>query len=172
MNWTDFLLISLIAAVIVVGAAPALTQEAIKHGRHGAGAGAFAEIDGGHREWWHGRRRGLADRCDGRWVENADEVIDHVERALELRPEQAAAWAKLTARVRSGGTALVETCEGLKTAKGSERAPDALARAESMMIAGLQTVREIRAPFEAFYSVLTEAQRKTFDKLFAGHHWR
>ena len=172
MNWTEILLIVLVAVVIVAGAAHALTREAAKHGWHGAGAATFAEIGGGHREWWQGRRRAFSHRCDGRWVENADKVIDHVEKALELKPEQAAAWAKLTARVRSGGTAFVETCEGLKTAKGSESAPEALARAESMMVAGLQTVREIRAPVEAFYRVLTEAQRKTFDQLVAGRHWR
>ena len=172
MNWTEILLIVLVAVVIVAGAAHALTREAAKHGWHGAGAAAFAEIGGGHREWRQGRHRAFSHRCDGRWVENVDEAIERVEKALELRPEQAAAWAKLAARVRSGGTALVESCEGLKTAKGSERAPEALARAESMMVAGLQAVREFRAPFEAFYSVLTEAQRKTFDQLFAGHHWR
>lgn len=170
MNWAKILLISLVAAAAVGGASHAMTGIAGTHSWHGTEAAALAGFGGGHRDGRHARRRGFDHVCDGRWIEHADEVMAHVERVLDLGPGQAEAWNTLADRLRASGSNLARMCPARNATADRGTALDTLGRAEAMMAAGLETIREVRPALEAFYGVLTGEQRKTLDRLIAGRH--
>ena len=60
-------------------------------------------------------------------------------------------------------------CDELDQAEDPMQAPDALARAESLLTAGLEVVREVRPAFDRFYATLSEEQQEALDQLVNRH---
>ena len=116
----------------------------------------------GHRG--HG---GFPDhRAACRWLlpDRADmaALTAHLRRALDLDPEQSATWDGLVRLLHEEGARLAAArAEAVK----EERAPAALARAETVLAAGLRAVGRLRPALEGFYGTLSEAQRRRFDAL-------
>lgn len=130
-----------------------------------AQSGSFGQRQHG---WWRGRKgQGAGHLCMGWQDGQAEDVIGLVERLVEFTPVQAAAWAKLASTIRASGDSLRQDCARLEEAGEPATAPQQLARAEAMMVAGLVAVRQVRPAFDAFYGSLADEQRAALDGLMA-----
>ena len=121
---------------------------------------------------WRGRSTdrgfGLDRFCQHRhgaeWQDHASAAI---ERELKLSEPQIVARRRVVATMHDAEPSFAALCEREKTAANA-----ALARFENLMMTGLDAVRRVRPPFEAFYASLDENQRKEFDELFASRRRR
>ncbi len=120
---------------------------------------------------WHGKRqhRGYGHFCAGARGEKLEHAIDFVQSFVEFSPEQDQAWQDFTGALLDGRERVRTACDELDQAEDPMQAPAALARAESLLTAGLEVVREIRPAFDRFYGTLSEDQRKALDQLVNRH---
>ena len=124
----------------------------------------------GHRQygWARGRRgQGMGHLCAALADQRTEDVIGLVERFVEFSPAQAAAWAKLADSIRASGVSLRQDCARLEQAGEPATAPEHLARAEAMMVAGVVALRQVRPAFDAFYAALADGQRAALDGLMS-----
>ncbi len=132
--------------------------------------GEHMAFGGRHRGARHGR--GLDQICGHDHDERIDELIAFVDSFVDFTPEQAPAWADLSGALRASGVSVGEVCDELIAAGKPATAPEAAARIETVMAAGLEVVRELRPPFDAFYAALDAEQRAAIDGLVAKGHRR
>lgn len=173
MMWTQIILGSVLTAALVIGmgrvadrwsARPAQAQEvstAQADGRYWSGLG--------HR-WRHrGEGWGLAGGwCGADWA--AMEGWDgYIASALSLTDEQTKAWVRLRAAMQSTRPTLEQACAA--PVSDALATGTTMARAESMLTAGLDAVRQVRPAFEAFYAVLNDDQRRTLDERRGRRRW-
>ncbi|MBI3707320.1 MAG: Spy/CpxP family protein refolding chaperone [Proteobacteria bacterium] len=119
---------------------------------------------GWHHARWHG---GGADGwCGGERDQRLGDLIAYAESQLKLTPDQAGAWAHLTAVLRDETASFAKACQDAGAA-GNARVTADLARAETMMETGLRALQRLRPSVEALHAVLNEQQRATFDELVA-----
>jgi hypothetical protein len=126
---------------------------------------------GGHQGWGRGRHgRGLAHLCSDRRDERIDDAIGFIEDFVDFTPPQTAAWNDLTKAVRESSATIGEACGDLGDVDADGNAPARLALIESLATTGLDVLKRVRPPFDAFYQTLDEDQQKRLDKLFNRGH--
>jgi len=120
---------------------------------------------------WHGKRHhgGPGRFCAGARGEKLEHAIDFVQSFVDFTPEQDVAWQDFTAALVEGRERVRAACDELDQAENPMQAPDALARAESMLTAGLEVVREVRSAFDRFYDTLSDDQKQALDQLVNRH---
>jgi len=135
------------------------------------GPHAATVLAGSMGHGWHGRghHRGPGRFCAGARGEKLEHAVDFVQSFVEFTPEQDEAWQAFTTSLMTGRERVRAACDELDQAEDPMQAPDALARAESLLTAGLEVVREVRPAFDRFYATLTEDQRKALDQLVNRH---
>ena len=153
-------------AVGAVGAVSAFKPQVALYAAAIAGEGGH--FGGRHRGARHGR--GLDKICSHDHDERIDELIAFVDSFVDFTPEQAPAWADLTGALRASGDSVDAICDELIAAGKPATAPEAAARIETVMAAGLDVVRELRPPFAAFYAALDAEQRAALDGLVNTGH--
>lgn len=130
---------------------------------------------GEHGGWFGGHRRGAGGHfgrlCDdARRTEWLDDRLALVGSFATFTPEQTAAWTGFTDALRAGSTRIGEVCRTDQAAGPADNAPERLDRAERLMTAGLEILRELRPAFTSFYGTLNEEQQVALDRLTAD--WR
>lgn len=173
MHWSLVVVVSVVAAIVVVG----ITHTFTGWGGAPMYAGAYAGGDQaqpsgfGRRHAWQGRYGGghaaFCNRESGEWI---GDMMVVAERRLDLRPEQRAAWNELDAAVRAAGARIASLCKQFQTASAGN-ADERLGQAETAMEAGLGMVRQVRPAFHALYQTLDDSQRQVVDA-FAAHRGR
>lgn len=135
------------------------------------GPHAATVLAGSMGHGWHGKghHRGPGRFCAGARGEKLEHAIDFVQSFVEFTPEQDEAWQVFTVSLMNGRERVRAACDELDQAEDPMLAPDALARAESLLTAGLEVVREVRPAFDRFYGTLSEDQRKALDQLINRH---
>ena len=136
------------------------------------GPHAASVLAGSMGHGWHGKRhhRGPGRVCAGARGEKLEHAIDFVQSFVDFTPEQDAAWQDFSASLMNGRERVRAACDELDQAEDPLNAPDALARAESLLTAGLEVVREVRPAFDTFYATLSEDQKKALDQLINRRH--
>ena len=127
---------------------------------------------GHYRSWGHKRGRGFGRICSDQRNERLEDAIEFADAFLKLEGPQTEAWNKLTTSLRSGSARVGQACETLKTEGWPEKAPQKLATLETVMIAGLDIVKEVRPSFDAFYGTLDDKQKAALDSLMERHRRR
>ena len=135
------------------------------------GPQAASVLAGSMGHGWHGKRhhRGPGHFCAAARGERLEHAVDFVQSFVDFTPEQDAAWQDFTASLMTGRERVRAACDELEQAEDPMQAPDALARAESMLTAGLEVVREVRPAFDRFYATLSEDQKEALDRLVNRH---
>lgn len=163
-----------IVAATAVGLALAVgTVSAMRHqfpAYAAAIVGQQMAFGGHHHGSRHGGGRGLDQICGHDHDERIDELIAFVDSFVDFTPEQAPAWADLIGALRASGDSVDAVCDELTAAGKPATAPEALARIAIVMEAGLEVVRELRPPFDAFYAALDAEQRAALDGLVNTGH--
>lgn len=159
--------VGLTLAVGAVGAVSAFKPQVALYAAAIAGEGGHF---GGRHQGGAWRGRGLNQICGHDHDERIDELIAFVDSFVDFTPEQAAAWADLTGALRASGDSVDAICDELIAAGKPATAPEAAARIETVMAAGLEVVRELRPPFDAFYAALDAEQRAALDGLVNTGH--
>lgn len=121
----------------------------------------------------HGNRRsgdrahGFARLCDRADERHTSAVLALVERTLDIRPDQRAAWTSLTDALRAAQNDIGAACT--KAGRGAKNgsAVATLANAETLTEAGLAAIRRIRPAFDSFHRTLTADQKARLDRLLA-----
>ena len=113
---------------------------------------------------------GFAHLCGSRNGERIAEMMDHLERSLDLSPEQGEAARALTEAMRTGATAFADRCGDTEQAKGPRSAPEQLAEAERMMAAGVAWMQSVRPALDRFYASLGDGQKARLDDMMARRH--
>lgn len=163
MMWTQVILGSVLTAALVVGADRVAQHWTSKPAQAAetsvAQAGDRAWSGFGHRWRQRGEGRGHAGAgwCGADWA-GLEAWDGYVVRALSLTDEQGAAWTRLRAAIQSTRPTLEQAC-GDAPATGAS-----MARAETMLAAGLDAVRQVRPAYEAFHAVLNDDQRRMLDE--------
>lgn len=111
---------------------------------------------------WGGPHGGFCAAARG---ERVEDVLGLVESFVTFRPDQQPAWERLRDAVRAGSQRFDATCAALRDAGEPGDPPARLARLEQMMATGLETLREVRPAFDAFYATLDERQKAAIDRL-------
>jgi hypothetical protein len=124
----------------------------------GDGSRAFAY--GGSR----GRHGGPCGRLGAGHLRG---VAGFVSGRLDLDETQQAAFALLTDSLEQGRAQARAVCDEIDRTGPPADAPAALARMERFMEIGLETVRDARPSFDAFYGTLDAEQRATLDAWLA-----
>ena len=132
--------------------------------------GEHMAFGGRHHGSRHGGGHGIDRFCGHDHDERIEELIVFVDSFVDFTPEQAPAWADFSGALRASGVSVGEVCDELTAAGRPESAPEALGRIATVMEAGLEVVRELRAPFDAFYAALDAEQRAALDGLVAKGH--
>ena len=125
---------------------------------------------GRHHGSRHGGGHDIDHFCTQDHEDSIEEVIAFVDGFVDFTPEQAPAWADLSGALRAGSASVGKVCDELTAAGKPESAPEALARIATVMAAGLEVVRELRPPFDAFYAALDAEQRASLDGLVKTGH--
>ena len=135
----------------------------------GPQAAAFMASGMGHG--WHGKRhhRGHGHVCAGARGEKLEHAIDFVQSFVDFTPEQDTAWQDFTVSLKDGRERVRAACDELEQADDPLQAPDALARAESLLTTGLEVVRGVRPAFDRFYGTLDDDQKRALDQLVNRH---
>lgn len=132
-----------------------------------AGAMGHSWHDRGHHRGFHG---GHGRFCAGARGEKLEHAIDFVEGFVAFTPEQEVAWQDFTVSLMTGRERVRAACDELDQAEDPLQAPDALARAESLLGMGLEVVQEVRPAFDRFYGTLSEDQKQALDQLINRRH--
>lgn len=119
--------------------------------------------------WGHdGYRHHGMGPCGVRGAYMIERMDRFVRGDLELNDAQEAAWKNVVDTAEAARAKVKETCGDRDDWKGT--APERLARAEAMMQAGLQAVKEVRPKFDAFYDTLSDRQKQRLDDLTVARH--
>jgi hypothetical protein len=157
------------AGWFAAGIGAALAATAAVAGYAAERSGPMWQSQGGFARW-HGRAagaEGAARWCGGAREWRTEELLGLVERQLELTPAQTPAWEELGGALRAATARLAAACT-----PGPDDAPGRLRQAETLLEAGLETLRELRPALERFHATLDETQRRTLDDLMVRRHGR
>lgn len=153
---------SVLAAVVgatALGGAWLGAQAAQPAGEGWHGRGMMWQVHGGP---WGGPHGGF---CGAARSERIESMIGLVESFVTFRPDQQPAWERLRDALRAGSQRFEATCATLREEGESQNPPARLARLEQMMTTGLETLREVRPAFDAFYATLDDKQKAAIDRL-------
>lgn len=164
----------LVAALVVVGLT--LTAGAL-HGLRPVGPAGFwlaPLLRHGrphHDNHRHGHHHGHGfERREGPdaffRTERFERLIAEVERRMSFTEPQAAAWAGLVLAVQAGARSIGDARRSLAEQSDAPVAPARLSGLETMLAVGLDAVRDLRPPFNAFYATLERHQKAIIDDLF------
>lgn len=164
---TKYILGSLAAGAILLGAAGAIAHKSGHHGwkRHHHGMMGFA---GPHKRFC---------RHDG--MEMADHLIVKIKHRVKPTESQQADFEELKTVIRQAAEKMQEACPPKRAradsnnsdAKPRRRNPiERLTRAETGLTASLEAVRMVKPVAEKFYATLSEEQKARLVKR-KRHHW-
>jgi hypothetical protein len=160
-------IVAIVVGAVALGGAW-LAVQAAQPGDEGSWRPGMMWQAHGGRHWgggaWGGPHGGF---CAAARSERVEDMLGMVESFVTFTPEQAPAWAGLRDAVRAGSQRFDATCASLREAGEPGDPPARLARLELMLSAGLETLREVRPAFDAFYATLDERQKAAIDRLIA-----
>lgn len=118
------------------------------------------------------RAHGFARLCDTTHERRTAAVLAFVERTLDLRPDQRAAWTSLTDALRAAQKNIGAACTKAKRGGQNGSAVVSLANAETLTEAGLAAIRRVRPAFDAFHRALSADQKARLDRILSRRHSR
>jgi hypothetical protein len=119
-------------------------------------------------EWWrrNGHRASAGGWCDGDRVRALDWLLAGVDAEIKPSAAQADSWNGLAAAIRATGRDLDRWCAE-RSAMAETSALGQWAAAERALQWGTDAMAKVRPVFEAFYADLTDAQRRSVDRMIA-----
>ncbi len=153
-----YVLTSLLAGALVLGAVPALSQGPGGPGGHGPGYGPPGRMmtDEDRSARWEQMR--------ARWEERHAERMELLESRLKLTDAQKPAWEALQAAQRAHHDGRFAKQQALKTAA---TAPDYFTQKIALEESQLASLRKVSEAVLALYAVLTPEQQKILDDAMA-----
>ena len=130
----------------------------------GLGTG-LAMARGGDLEGYgpRGKHHHMMERGGQAMQERAGARLDALQEKLALRDDQQAAWATYRQGIERRMEQARAQMEEMRGTKRPATTPERMERRQQMAERHLQTMSEMHAATNAFYTVLDEDQRKTFD---------
>jgi homoserine dehydrogenase len=118
-----------------------------------------------------GRHRGhgpLGHLCQGNVNDKLDRVSGYLVSELELTADQSQKWDAVVQAIQTSD--LETLCPMAAETDGTATAK--LSQLETALATGLETVQQVKPPFETFYSALSESQQQTLNDLMSHRHRR
>ena len=121
-----------------------------------------------------GKHHGMARMCSPHRAERVERMIDFADSFMSFTAPQQQAFDDLTVSLRTANTRMDRTCAQAKADDSPGNATARLAKLETFLSAGLQSVQEIRPSFDKFYDSLSAKQQKSLDDMLnrRGHRGR
>ncbi|NYZ13326.1 Spy/CpxP family protein refolding chaperone [Azospirillum sp. RWY-5-1] len=149
-------------AILAVGIAVAIPVAAQQFGP-GQGRGGM------HGAHWGGGP-GMGRMCEEGEARAAG-MLAYAEKRLNITDAQRAAWTKLADQVRTSAAEMQKTClanrpQPPQPGQGPQQTtlPDRLGHMETMMTAGLESIKRVKPALDDLYAQLTPEQKKLADE--------
>ncbi len=151
MNRHRIVTLALIAGVGIVGLGATTHQLAAANDRH------------------HGRYGGLGPMghlCEGNASDKLERVSAYLSSELDLTVDQSQKWDAVTQVVQTSDVSAL--CSAAPEVDDSAIAK--LNQLEATLTVSLNTVQQVKPPFETFYGSLSESQQQTLNQLMSRRH--
>ncbi|MDA0267454.1 MAG: Spy/CpxP family protein refolding chaperone [Cyanobacteria bacterium] len=151
MNRNRMITLTLIAGMGLVGLGATSHQLAAAHDRSQGRPGGFGPM--GHL-------------CDDNASDKLERVSAYLSSELDLTADQSQKWDAVTQVVQASDVSAL--CSAATEVDDSAIAK--LNHLETTLTASLNTVQQVKPPFETFYGSLSESQQQTLNQLMSRRH--